>query len=131
MEATIAMPGKPYQSVLIPYEMEIILRRRRPPMPYAKIADHLQQKYGLVIQPPAIYKFLKVRRHRRKVFSYGRNIRSQKLPVVKQPSQPTTLNPGSTPKPRFNFPYSARYNLHRLPPEEAEAKRKKLEAEGH
>jgi hypothetical protein len=132
MEAIITMPGKPFQSVLIPYEFEIkILRRRRPPMPYAKIADHLRQKHGLVIQPPAIYKFLKVRRRGRKVFGYGLDVRSQKHPIVKQPLQPATHNPGSTPSPRFDFTYSERYSLHRLPPEEAAARRKKLEEEGH
>jgi hypothetical protein len=34
------MPGKPYQSCLIPYADEIAsLRERRPPMPYAQIAE--------------------------------------------------------------------------------------------
>ena len=100
-------------------------------MPYAKIADHLQQKHGLVIQPPAIYKFLKVRRRGRKVFSYEPKVSSQKLPVARQSSKPAAHNPGSPAKPVFEFTYSERYNLHRLPPEEAAARRKKLEAEGH
>jgi hypothetical protein len=83
MKAIIAMPGKPYQSALFPYEAEInLLRRRKPPMPYAKISDHLWKKHGLVIQPPAIYKFLKVRSRSRKVFSYGRNIPAEKPPSV-------------------------------------------------
>jgi len=132
MEAIVTMPGKPYQSKLIPYEKEIkILRRRRPPMPYVRIADHLRQKHGLIIQPPAIYKFLKVRSRGRKVFSFGQNIRTQESPIVQQTSQPAGADPGSSPKPKFNFPFSERYNLHRLPQEEAEARRKKLEAEGH
>ena len=37
----------------------------------------------------------------------------------------------SDPNPKFEFEYSERYNLKRLPPEEAAAIRKKLEAEGH
>jgi hypothetical protein len=132
IEAINTMPGKPYQSVLIPYEKEIIvLRRRRPAVPFAKIAEFLRQEYGLVIQPPAIYKFLKVRSRSRKVFGYLRNVSSQKPPIVKRSSQPARNSPNSPPKPRFNFPYSERYNLHRLPPEVAEARRKKLEEEGH
>jgi hypothetical protein len=124
------MPGKPYQSALIPYEKEIIvLRRRRPPMPYAQIADLLRKKYGLIIQPPAIYKFLKVRSRSRKVFSYGRNVPSKKHAPV--PSGAQNANSSSQPKPKFEYEYSQRYNLHRLPPEEAAARRKKLEEEGH
>jgi hypothetical protein len=124
------MPGKPYQSILIPYEKEMMgLRRRRPPMPYAQIADLLRQKYGLVIQPPAIFKFLKVRSRARKVFSYGRNVRSEKPAPV--PPNPQRASSSAQPKPKFEFKYSQRYNLHRLPPEEAAARRKKLEEEGH
>jgi hypothetical protein len=119
------MPGKPYQSVLIPYETEIrLLRRRRPPMTYAKIAGHLRQKHGLVIQPPAIYKFLKVRSRGRKVFGFGRDYQPAQNAATPKPA---TVEP----KPKFDFQYSERYNLHRLPPEEAAARRKKLEAEGH
>jgi hypothetical protein len=114
------MPGKPHQSSLIPHENEIInLRRRRPPMPYGQIAELLRQKYNLAIQAPAIFKFIKVRSRGRKVFSYGRNIQSDK----------SVLSPA--PKPKFEFKYSERYNLHRLPPEVAAARRKKLEEEGH
>jgi hypothetical protein len=126
------MPGKPYQSVLIPYEKEIIiLRRRRPPMPYAQIADLLRQEHGLVIQPPAIYKFLKVRSRSNKVFRYGRNVGIEKpTPAVpaRKAANPRTSSPA---KPVFDFTYSERYNLKRLPPEEAAAIRKKLEEEGH
>ena len=35
------------------------------------------------------------------------------------------------PKPKFEFKWSERYNLKRLPKEEAAAIRKKLEEEGH
>jgi len=126
------MPGKPYRSILIPYEQEIAsLRRRRPPMPYTAIADVLRQKYQVVIQPPAIFKFLKVRSRGHKVFGYARNMSIEKhLSVVSSP-QPAVSASSSPPKPFFEFPYSERYNLHRLPPEEAAARRKKLEEEGH
>lgn len=56
------MPGKPYQSRLIPYEEEIVsLRKRRPPVAYARIAELLKEKYQVSIQRAAIFKFVKVR----------------------------------------------------------------------
>jgi hypothetical protein len=71
-EGKDSMPTKPYQSRLIPYEEEIMrLRRRRPPMTYARIAQTLQQKYNLVIHQSAICKFIKVRKRGRKVYGYS------------------------------------------------------------
>ena len=65
------MATKPFQSKLIPYEEEIMkLRRRRPPMTYASIAETLLQKYNLTIHRSAICKFIKVRRRGRKVYCY-------------------------------------------------------------
>ena len=126
------MAGKPHQSSLIPYENEIAsLRRRRPPMPYAQIADLLKQKYNLAIQAPAIFKFIKVRSQGHKVFGYGRNVLKEKPPSIVPVAQPTDPGAGTQPKPKFEFTYSERYNLKRLPPEEAAAIRKKLEEEGH
>jgi len=125
MEAVIAMAGKPHHSSLIPHEIEILnLRNRRPPMPYEQIAQLLREKYNLTIQAPAIFKFIKVRSRGRKVYSYGRNVQSQKPAAVPKPA-------AAQKKPEWNFKYSERYNLHRLPPEEAAAIRKKLEEEGH
>ena len=73
------MSGKPYQSCLIPHEEEIIaLRQQRPPMPYAQIAAVLREKHGLVIQRAAIFKFVKVRSRRRKVYGYLRAITEKK-----------------------------------------------------
>jgi hypothetical protein len=100
-------------------------------MPYAQIADLLGQKYNLVIQPPAIFKFLKVRSGGHKVFGYGRNVCKEKPPSILPAQQHANPGSGAQPKPVFEFPYSERYNLHRLPPEEAAARRKKLEEEGH
>jgi hypothetical protein len=119
------MTGKAHHSSLIPYEVEIVnLRNRRPPMPYTQIAELLREKYNLTIQPPAIFKFIKVRSRGRKVYSYGRNVQSTKPATVPKPASTQT-------KPEWNFKYSERYNLTRLPPEEAAARRKKLEEEGH
>ena len=126
------MTGKPYRSCLIPYEDEIIhLRRRRPPVPYAQIAELLRQKYNLAVQPPAIFKFIKVRSRRRKAYSYQRAAAAARSKSVKPAAQPADAGSHPPPKPRFEFKYSERYNLTRLPPEEAAARRKKLEEKGH
>jgi len=126
------MSGKPYQSCLIPHENEIIaLRQRRPPMPYAQIAELLFGKYQLHVCRETIFKFLRVRSRGRKVFGYLRNVQTKKSVPVLPAQQPANPGSGSAPKPKFDFPYSERYNLHRLPPEEAAARRKKLEEEGH
>ena len=126
------MPGKPYQSCVIPHENEIIvLRQRRPPMPYAQIADLLREKYQLRVCRETIFKFLRVRSRGRKVFSYLRNVHREKPLSVLSAPKPADPGSGSPRKPKFEFKYSERYNLHRLPPEEAAARRKKLEEEGH
>ena len=119
------MTGKPHQSSLIPYEAEIInLRQRQPPVPYTRIAELLYEKYNLTVQAPAIFKFIKVRSRGRKVYSYGRNVQSEKLPATSPPVS-------EQPKSEWNFKYSERYNLTRLPPDVAAARRKKLEEKGH
>jgi len=126
------MAVKPYQSRLNPYEQEIIdLRLRRPPMPYRQIAELLRQKYNLTIQRAAIFKFIKVRSRGRKVYSYQRNSTSKSTVPVQPSRHVTESDHDSPPKPKFEFTYSERYNLKRLPKEEAAAIRKKLEAEGH
>jgi hypothetical protein len=126
------MPGKPYQSVLIPYEDEInILRRRRPPYSYARIAIILQEKHQLNVCRETIFKFVKVRTRGRKVYAI------YCAPLPKKPRTATATTPQTnqpqTPKPRpfFDYTPSDRYNLHRLSPEEAAERRKQLEAEGH
>lgn len=61
-----------YHSRLIPYEKEIVtLRRQKPPMPYARIAELLMEKYNLSIQAPAIFKFIKVRSKGYKTCKYA------------------------------------------------------------
>ena len=62
LEGHHLMPGKPYQSSLIPYEDEILsLRRQRPPMAFARIAELLMEKHQVFIQRAAICKFVKLR----------------------------------------------------------------------
>jgi hypothetical protein len=136
------MAGKPFQSILIPYHDEIVaLRSQKPPISYARIADHLRQKYGLSIKRAAIGKFVKARARGRKVYFIRREAAAKNSMPVQPAVQSAQTGPrpqvvGSNaeqqpPKPKFDFPYSERYNLHRLPPEEAAARRKKLEEEGH
>ena len=132
MRTQIAMTGKPYQSVLIPYEEEIrTLRRRRPPSSYARIAQILQEKYQLSIYRETIFKFVKVRTRGRKVYAiYGAPLpKKPKTAVAKSPQ--ANQQPPSPPRPKWDFQYSERYNLTRLPPDVAAARRKKLEEKGH
>jgi IS30 family transposase len=130
MEALFSMVGRPYHSSLIPYEDEILeLRHRKPPTPYRQIADLLFHKYQLRICRETIFKFIKVRSRTRKMFGYKRLPSAKKLRAAQKSLQGDKAISDSRPK--FEFEYSERYNLKRLPPEEAAAIRKKLEAEGH
>lgn len=130
------MPTKPYQSKLIPYEDEIRkLRRSRPPMTYQQIAELLREKYNLTIQRAAIFKFLKVRSKGRKVYALDPRFFEKEVLRVKSSasgSRPASRTAAATTThPEFRFTPSDRYNLTRLPPEEAAARRKKLEEKGH
>ena len=126
------MARKPYQSALIPYEDEIIaLRHRRPPTSYARIAELLLQKYKVSICRETIFRFVKVRSRGRKVYSYQRDVAPASSKSVKPAPQPADPGSRPPPKPKFEFKYSERYNLTRLSDEEAAARRKKLEEEGH
>jgi hypothetical protein len=124
------MTGKPYQSCLIPCQLEIIvLRSHKPPVSYARIAEILHEKHGLIIQRAAIAKFVKVRSKGRRVYFFKRE-RETNRPAPPPAAVPKPESKDQQ-KPFFNYTPSDRYNLHRLPPEEAAERRKKLEAEGH
>jgi hypothetical protein len=99
-------------------------------MSYARIADLLRRKYGLTVRRAAIGKFVKARSGGRKVYFFRREAAAKKrVPATLTPQPPP---PAAKPsKPTFEFKFSERYNLTRLPPEEAAARRKKLEEEGH
>ena len=126
------MAVKPFQSTLIPYQDEIAdLRSRRPPVSYARIAVILYEKYGLHIRRSAIAKFVKVRSGGRKVYSFQRDVAPARSKSVKPAAPPADPGSRPQPKPKWEFKYSERYNLTRLPDEEAAARRKKLEEEGH
>ncbi|HYK90594.1 MAG TPA: helix-turn-helix domain-containing protein [Acidobacteriota bacterium] len=136
------MSGKPYRSSLIPFEQEIFeLRRRRPPMTYAQIANHLREEHHVSIRRETIFKFIKVRSRGRRAYFVLRQAATKKSAAVVQAATPvsTVVDPqfvaknteGQSPKPKFEFEWSERYNLTRLPPEVAAARRKKLEEKGH
>ncbi len=78
------------------------------------------------IKRAAIAKFVKARSRGRKVYFF-RGEATAKKSVLADAAKAER----QTPKPKFEFNYSERYNLKRPPPEEAAAIRKKLEAEGH
>jgi len=60
------MPGKPYQSKLIPYSNEI-KRMREEDHTYREIAEYLDLTYGMKVNPSTIFDFVKVRSRPRKV----------------------------------------------------------------
>jgi len=60
-----------------------------------------------------------VRSRGRKVFSYGRNVHKENPPSILPAAQPAESGSGTQSKPQFEFTYSERYNLKRLPKEEA------------
>jgi hypothetical protein len=96
-------------------------------MPVAYSVEFLFQKHRLRVRRETIFKFIKVRSHGQKSSIYGK-VRPGL--TASAPEKSKTATPASQPKP-FKYTYSKRYNLHRLPAEEAEARRKKLEEEGH
>ncbi len=137
------MAGKPFRSILIPYLDEIAeLRSQRPPVSYARIAEILREKHGLNVKRAAIGKFVKLRSGGRKVYFFRRDVaarRSQSVgatPAQRSKScSQVRVTANAQPKANndddFGFTYSDHYTLTRLPPEEAAARRKKLEEEGH
>jgi len=134
------MSGKPFESILIPYRDEIFaLRRNKPPVSYARIAEILCEKYGLTIQRAGISKFVKVRAKKYKSCKYAwtnepataKNITTvDKPPLQKttalQTPKPSVPNKSTTPvelRPEevFEMPFSETYSIDLLPPEEAAA----------
>jgi len=107
------MPGKPYQSCLIPFEREIIAERRKnPPVPFSQIAKYMEERHQIKIGGPAIRSFLQTRAKGFKPCKFveaisARNTDTQTTPevppvvivpkqTVSQASKPATI---SQPKP--------------------------------
>ena len=144
------MPGKPYLSSLIPYQDEILcLRRQRPPVAFARIAELLKEKYQVSIQRAAICKFVKVRaRWKKKEARENRPASRTWNTALTRGSQPVSARatpktdavrpnaagtetrrpwlgwqekPASRGRMLTTFTPSNEYNLTRLTPEEAAA----------
>ena len=127
---------KPYQSKLIPYEAEIVaLRATRPPTSYARIAQILREKHALLVHRDTIQNFVRVRSNGKKVSCFARLVVASSQDAKRNNStKPTGTCSGSSglpattdpsPKPRFNYTPSDRYNLTRMTPEQIAAREKK------
>ena len=140
----------PRHSCLIPYVNEIIsLRRRKPPMPYSEIAEILREKYQIIVNREAIFRFMKNRAKQcSKTCKYAWDVEPVKAdnpsttivpslrnnpsihpqkPATQDKPEPTAQPADSTKPRRFEMPFSETYNLTRVSPEEAAARLKKLE----
>ena len=153
------MSGKPYQSILIPYEEDILtLRRQRPPVAFSQIAELLREKYQVSIQRAAICKFVNVRarwkrRETRETSAAFRTLSRSVASGSRLHNSPPQLrndvvppnsqgiehrrpwpgwqkeNPASTGRMLTTFTPRNEYNLTRLTPEEAAAYVEQLKRE--
>lgn len=85
------MPGKPFRSQLNDHESLIFqLRAERPPVPYQRIAELLQERFDLVVTHNAVFSFCKTRKRWNRI--YGR-----KKPAVLDgpgvPAEPAKVAP--------------------------------------
>ncbi len=95
------MPGKPFQSKLLPH-LDFIRERRAEGIGYRQIAAELQARFGLRTAPGNVFSFVKVRARRRPVFA---------LPA-REPAAPSP--PRQAPKPTATRPHLLR--LPAVPP---------------
>ena len=136
-----------YRSCLIPYENKIVaLRRKKPPIPYSKIAELLCEKYQVKVRTTTIIRFLQVRVKGCKPCKYAWNIEPvnannqqiTEIPLAQKAQSLQTTKPAVADKPKpkipfisddgeFQMEFSETYNLTRLTPEQAEARIKELE----
>ena len=97
------MAGKKYKSCLAPFENEIVaLRRKKPPMPYSQIAEHLKEKHQISVRRQTIETFLKIRARGFKQCKYAESIEAANTankPATEVPSaQKQTALQTSKPK---------------------------------
>ena len=83
------MPGKPFQSKLIPHT-EFIRESRARGLGYRQIAAELHSRFGLRTAPANIFSFVKVRAQRRPVFA---------LPQRETATVPTSRPAPAVPRP--------------------------------
>jgi hypothetical protein len=81
------MPGKPFQSKLIPHT-EFIRESRARGLGYREIAAELRSRFGLRTAPANIFSFVKVRARRRPVFSLPQRETSAVPPTRPAPAAP-------------------------------------------
>ena len=126
------MARKPYHSSLIPYGDDIILlRRKRPPTPYARIAELLKEKHQITVSREAVFYFIKRRvKKDYKPSKYDAwnaelsNANNQPTMETKVIEPPKVLKPPAMPEDDDDFEipkleYSDTYNLTLMSPEEA------------
>jgi len=80
------MPGRPFQSKLLPH-LEFIRECRAQRMSYPRIAAELRSRFGLHCAPSTIFSFIKVRACRRPVFALPESVRTPTAPAMPRPTQ--------------------------------------------
>jgi len=81
------MPGKPFQSKLIPHS-DFIRESRARGLGYREIAAELHVRFGLRTAPANIFSFVKVRARRRPMFSLPPRESSAAPPTCPTPAAP-------------------------------------------
>ena len=107
------MPGKPFQSKLLPHA-EFIRECRTDGMGYRQIAAELRDRFGMRTAPANVFSFVKVRARRRPVFALP-----QRESVATAPgARPTAVRVMPTrPAPSGNWlNYDASKPLEKIPP---------------
>lgn len=84
------MPGKPFQSKLVPHT-EFIRESRARGLGYREIAAELESRFGLRTAPANIFSFVKVRARRRPVFAMPQYETSAVPPTRPAPAAPRSL----------------------------------------
>ena len=89
------MPGKPFQSKLVPHT-EFIRESRARGLGYREIAAELHSRFGLRTAPANIFSFVKVRARRRPVFALPQRETATAGPTYPAPAAPRQLKRPAT-----------------------------------
>mgnify|MGYP003625308228 CR=1 FL=1 len=81
------MPGRPFQSKLLPH-LEFIRECRAQRMSYPRIAAELRSRFGLHCAPSTVFSFVKVRARRGPVFTLPESGRTTAVSTSPIPTQP-------------------------------------------
>lgn len=82
------MPGKPFQSKLLPHA-EFIRESRAQGLGYRQIAAELRARFGLRTAPANVFSFVKVRARRRAMYALPAPERPAASPPIKAPAAVT------------------------------------------